>query len=157
MLEITSFGSLSVLYQNLRPGKSKREIAHHFGLDDSTFSSWLHSFVYIRNVFAHHSRLWNRGMNIRPQIPITPTNQWLENNTVNNNRTYFILSMMLYMLQCVDTKHQFIYRLRVLLKKYPTIDTASMGFPEDWEKEPLWKFKPTFKQKVRLWVSFKVK
>ncbi len=38
MLEIIPFGSLSVLYGNLKPGRSKREISHRFGLDDSTFT-----------------------------------------------------------------------------------------------------------------------
>jgi abortive infection bacteriophage resistance protein len=157
MLEIASFGSLSKLYKNLKSGKTKRNIAHYFGLDDSTFSSWLHCFVYIRNVCAHHSRLWNRGMSISPQIPLNPSNNWLNNNNVNNNRSYFILSMMLYLLQSIDKKHQFIFRLKILLKKYPNIDVTAMGFPSNWENEPLWKFKPTFKQKLRLLLASSVK
>jgi abortive infection bacteriophage resistance protein len=157
MFELTSFGSLSTLYQNLKPGKSKREIAHHFGLDDSTLASWMHCFVYIRNVCAHHSRLWNRGMSIKPQIPLTPMKTWLNNHTVSNNRTYFILSMMMYLLQSVDERHQFIFRLKILLKKYPNVDVTAMGFPKNWNTEPLWKFKPTLKQELRLFVTFKVK
>ncbi len=157
MLEIASFGSLSMIYKNLKPGKSKREISHHFGLDDSTLTSWLHSFVYIRNVCAHHSRLWNRGMSIKPQVPLNPLNTWLQDTSIKNNRTYFILSMMLYLLQSIDVKHQFIYRFRTLLKKYPNIDVTAMGFPSDWHKEPLWSYKPTIKQHVRLMLIFKVK
>lgn len=150
LLEITSFGSLSIIYRNLKSGRSKREIAHHFGLDDTTFASWIHSFVYIRNVCAHHSRLWNRGMTIKPQIPNTPDNTWLNNTTVKNNRTYFILSMILYLLQSVDKKHQFIFRFKLLLKKYPNVDAKAMGFPENWELESLWKFTPTIKQRIRI-------
>ncbi len=157
MFEIASFGSLSTLYQNLKPGKSKRDIAHHFGLDDSTFGSWLHCFVYIRNVCAHHSRLWNRGMKIKPQIPLSPINKWLNNSTVNNDRTYFVLSMMLYLLQSIDNKHQFIFRFKILLKKYPNVDVIAMGFPKDWEKEPLWHFKPNIKQLIRLGVAFSLR
>lgn len=157
LMEIASFGGLSMLYKNLKSGRSKRDIAHHFGLGDSTFSSWLHSFVYIRNVCAHHSRFWNRGMSIRPQIPQNPLKQWLNNTAISNNRTYFILSMMLYLMQSIDTKHQFIFRLKVLLNKYPNIDVAAMGFPSDWEKEPLWAFKPTLKQRIRLTVALPVK
>jgi abortive infection bacteriophage resistance protein len=150
MLEVTSFGSLSVLYKNLKPGRSKREIAHYFALDDSTFASWLHSLVYIRNVCAHHSRLWNRVMSISPKIPLTPAKSWLNDSTVSNNRTYFILSLMLYLLQSIDLKHQFIFRLKVLLNKYPNIDVTAMGFPESWEKETLWRFKPSVKQRIRV-------
>lgn len=157
MLEIASFGTLSVLYKNLKPGKSKRDIAHHFGLDDSTFASWLHSFVYIRNVCAHHARLWNRGMTIKPQVPLTPLSLWLKNATVSNSRTYFILSMMLYLLQSIDSRNQFVYRFKLLLKKYPNIDVGAMGFPAGWEEEPLWTFKPNLKQRMRLTVTFAVK
>ena len=39
MLEITSFGTLSSLYSNLKSGLPKREIAKHFGLSDQVFSS----------------------------------------------------------------------------------------------------------------------
>ena len=157
MFEIASFGSISAMYSNLKPGKSKREIAHHFGLDDSTFVSWLHCFVYVRNLCAHHSRLWNRGMSIKPQIPTAPMSTWLKHQNVNNSRTYFILSMMLYLLQSVDKKHQFVFRLKILLKKYPNVDVIAMGFPNNWTKEPLWKFKPTLRQKLRLLITFKVK
>jgi len=150
MMELTSFGTLSGIYKNLKPGRIKRAIANHFGLDDRTFSSWLHCFVYIRNVCAHHNRFWNRGMSIAPQRPASPTNTWLNNASVANNRSYYILSMMLYMLQAVDTKHQFIFRLKLLLKKYPNIDVTAMGFPADWEKEALWKFTPNLKQRLRL-------
>lgn len=157
MLEVSSFGTLSMLYENLSPGRNKRAIAHHFGLDDSTFSSWLHCFAYIRNVCAHHCRLWNRGMNIRPRIPLNPAKQWLTNTNVNNRRTYYLLSMMLYLLQSVDKKHQFIFRLKVLLKKYPNIDVAAMGFPRDWENEKLWNHKPTIKQMIRLLLAYNIR
>lgn len=150
MMELTSFGTLSSIYKNLKPGRTKRAIAHHFGLDDRTFSSWLHCFVYIRNVCAHHNRFWNRGMSIAPQRPSSPYSSWLSNTNIPNNRAYYILSMMLYMLQSVDKKHQFIFRLKLLLKKYPNIDVSAMGFPEGWEKEILWRFSPTPKQRLRL-------
>ena len=45
-LEIASFGVLSRLYQNMRAGRVKREIAKEFGLADKALVSWLHAFVY---------------------------------------------------------------------------------------------------------------
>jgi len=153
-LEIASFGALSTIYSNLKHGKTKREIAEHFGLDDSTFTSWLHCFTYIRNVCAHHARLWNRGMSIKPQKPETPDKTWLKNETIKNNRTYYVMSMMLYLLQSVDNRHQFIFRLKLLFRKYPNIDPVAMGFPKDWEIEPLWRFNPTVKQRIRLTFAY---
>ena len=157
LLEISSFGCVSKIYENLRPNRSKRDIANAFGLDETTLASWLHSFAYVRNVCAHHSRLWNRKMKVRPRIPLNPTNTWLNNTQISNSRTYFILCMMLYLLQTIDQRHQFIFRIHLLLRKYKIVDVKAMGFPDDWQSEPLWKFKPTFKQWVRLNVVFKMR
>ncbi|MBA3898815.1 MAG: Abi family protein [Bacteroidetes bacterium] len=137
-MEITSFGTLSILYKNLKPGKEKREIAHHFGLADSVFETWLHSIVYLRNVCAHHTRLWNRAMSIRPQAPRNPHKQWLKQTAIHNNRTYFILSMINYLLQTVNPKNTFNERFKLLLDKYDNVDTGALGFPKGWEQEPLW-------------------
>jgi abortive infection bacteriophage resistance protein len=138
MMEITSFGTLSMLYQNLKPAKERRSISNYFGLADGVFQTWLHSFVYLRNVCAHHSRLWNRAMSIQPQIPHTPRKQWLLNTTIKNNRTYYILSMILFLLQTVNPKQRFNAKFKGMLRNYPNIDVKAMGFPEDWENEPLW-------------------
>jgi len=139
MMEITSFGAMSQLYKNLKPGREKRDIAHYFGLPDSVFETWLHSMVYLRNVCAHHTRLWNRSMSIRPQIPNAPRKTWLQNTQIHNNRTYFILSMMVYLLQTVNPHHRFKLKIKNLLQKYPNVDPKALGFPSNWENEPLWK------------------
>lgn len=138
MTEITSFGSMSQLYKNLKPGREKRDIANHFGLADSVFMTWLHSIVYLRNVCAHHTRLWNRAMSISPQIPKSPKKPWLSYTNIQNNKTYFILSMVAYLLQTVNPHHRFIQKFKALLSKYPNVDTKALGFPMGWKNELLW-------------------
>lgn len=138
LMEITSFGTLSQLYKNLNGGTEKRAIANYFGISDSVFETWLHSIVYLRNICAHHTRLWNRGLRISPQMPRTPRKQWLRNTSIKNDRTYFMVCMIRYLLQSVNPKTTFSKRLKVLLRDYPTIDSAAMGFPPDWELEILW-------------------
>lgn len=140
MLEITSFGSLSIVYNNLKPGRTKRNIARYFGLDDGTFSSWLHTLVYIRNVCAHHNRLWNRVLSIRPQNPRSPQNTWLD-YVPGNEKSYFILSMIIYLLDTVNPNHTFPDKFIKLLKQYPNVDPAAMGFPIDWRDEQLWRIR----------------
>lgn len=138
-MEITSFGALSILYKNLKPGKEKREIAHYFGLPDSVFETWIHSIVYLRNVCAHHTRLWNRAMSIRPQIPRNPHKQWIVNTSIANNKTYFILCMIIYLLQTVNPKSTLKQKFKILLAEYPNVAPKAMGFPNDWQEEKLWK------------------
>ena len=146
MLELTSFGSLSMLYKNLSGTHDRRNIAHYFGLDDTTFESWLHSVVYVRNVCAHHSRLWSRIMRIAPAVPANPRFTFLTHTIIyhpttrlpNNNRTYFLLSMLLYWLNIINPKNTFRNKLFRLLKSHPLVDIKAMGFPTGWETEPIW-------------------
>lgn len=138
MLEITSFGTLSFLYGNLKEGKTKRAIAGHFGLNDKTFASWMHSIVYLRNVCAHHSRLWNRIISIQPIRPYKTSKTWINEINVSNNKIYYILSMILFLMQTINPGNSIMLRFKELLSEYPNIDVAAMGFPDNWENEPLW-------------------
>jgi len=40
-----------------------------FRIDGKILSSWIHTLVYIRNLCAHHSRIWNRILAIKPRVP----------------------------------------------------------------------------------------
>lgn len=137
-LEITSFGTLSILYNNLLPGQAKRNIAGYFGLPDTVFASWLHSIVYIRNICAHHCRLWNRTLSIRPLMPRSPRKPFITLPANGTQQVYIILSMIIYLLNIINPNHSFVRRFKDLLNKYPLIDIRAMGFPANWENENLW-------------------
>jgi abortive infection bacteriophage resistance protein len=139
LLEITSFGTLLRLYNNLLPCRLKKDIAATFGLPDSVFASWLHCIVSIRNVCAHHERLWNRKLRILPLFPRKTQNPWLADKTVANNRLFYALSMIIYLLNTVNPNHTFRQKLENLFCKYPNVDRAAMGFPANWHSEPLWR------------------
>jgi abortive infection bacteriophage resistance protein len=88
-------------------------------------------------------------MGISPMIPYNPKNKFISNvslpnpneedDYINNNRVYFVLAMITYLLNVINPGHTLIEKFHSLLKKYPMIDIKSLGFPENWEKEPLWK------------------
>jgi len=138
MLEITSFGTLSFLFSNLKPGRTKREISNYFGVNHKTLASWMHSIVYLRNVCAHHSRLWNRVMSIQPIIPNSIYKTWLNDDEVSNNKPYYMLSIILFLMQTIYTNNTIADRFKALLNEYPNIDVRAMGFPDSWNDEPLW-------------------
>lgn len=138
-MEITSFGTLSILYNNLLPGRAKRSIASYFGLPDTVFASWLHSIVYIRNICAHHCRLWNRTLSIRPLMPRSPHQPFIALPASGTRQVYFLLSMIVYLLDIINPNHSFVERFRSLLSAYPSIDTRAMGFPVNWAYEVIWK------------------
>lgn len=136
-LEITSFGALSMLYSNLKV--KKREVANYFGLSERTFQSWLHTLVYVRNVCAHHSRLWNKEIRISPSKPKKTKSLWLQDLDVRNDKVFYLLSMIIYLLNTINPKHSFSERFNNLLLRYPDSFPGAMGFQNNWKEEPLWK------------------
>ena len=78
-------------------------------------------------------------MSIQPYMPRRTYNQWLIKKDIPNNSTYFILSMLIYLMNCIKHENDVVERFKGLLIKYPNIHPFAMGFPKGWEKEPLWK------------------
>jgi abortive infection bacteriophage resistance protein len=53
-------------------------------------------------------------------------------------RIYFDLCIIKYFLNVISPQNDMRDKLQKLLADYPSIDIAAMGFPRDWELEPLW-------------------
>ena len=135
--EVSSFGTLSMMYRWLRAGYSRRMVASFYGLSDTVFESWLHTLVYTRNICAHHSRLWNRHLRINAVVPRRTRLPFIDTPN-NTKKIYYVLSIILYLLQTINPNNTFVSRFKVLLSEYPQVDVAAMGFPEDWETQALW-------------------
>lgn len=139
-LEMTSFGSLSKLYGNLKNTiQSKDIIAQELGAVNHTYlPSWLQSIAQIRNYCAHHSRLWNKNLPGTPKILSKPPNAWIKDVPSNTQQLYLHLCIMRYLLNVVVPENTFNVRLKELIDKYPNVDPNALGLKPDWEKEPLW-------------------
>ena len=140
-LETVSFGTLSKLYQNFYDKANKKAVAEDFGLPQHEFlNSWMESLTSLRNFCAHHSRIWNRRYAVKPQMPRTLAgHKWLTFFSFLPDKIYPQLCCIAYLLNAIDSQNTFSNDLKRLLKKYPSIDVAAMGFPKGWKKEPLWK------------------
>lgn len=65
--EFLTFGAAARLYENLAPS-IRSEIAGGFGVASlEVFDSWLPCFVDLRNICAHHDRLFNRRFQKQPK------------------------------------------------------------------------------------------
>lgn len=141
-LEVASFGSLSLLYKNLKNCTEKKKVAKHFGLPNShILENWMHNFSHVRNICAHHGRLWNRRITVPLKLPKKPINAFLLNKRLYPYKLYPSLSAMLYILNIIN-KNTLIKS--DLISLFNTKDNSirqekEMGFPKDWRKEDLWK------------------
>ena len=135
--EVMSLGSLSFCYQGLKHD-DKRAISNKLGLHHMCLRDWLHKLTYIRNVCAHHSRLWNRELAIRPQRP--RGRDWNLPVTPRNDRMFYILLMLRYLLKTTNNGERWCQQCNELIEPFAQVDKwrASMGMPDNWKEHPIW-------------------
>jgi abortive infection bacteriophage resistance protein len=140
-VEIMYFNQLSKIFQYLKNRNDRTEISKCYDLPENIFSSWLHTINYVRNVCAHHSRLWNRDYHIVPmKLSFSKKLNWISNpDTIQRSKTYFFLCILNYLLQVVNPTSSFKNKLKELFKEFPKVNLGFMGFPNLWESENIWK------------------
>ncbi len=134
--EVISFGALSKLYAGLK-NADKQKIADAFNVHREVFRTWFHAMVYVRNICAHHSRLWNKELAIRPDIP-EKDSVWKSLFPEPNKRVFAPLTIMQYCLNQIHSENNFKSHLMDLLKSNPTSDSRAMGFPANWDQHQIW-------------------
>jgi abortive infection bacteriophage resistance protein len=126
------FGTISVAYMNLAHPKFG-SVCGSYGLPHPVLISWLHSLNYIRNICAHHARLWNRDCRIKPLIA-----RAYKSDLTPNERVYAQLVVMQILLARIAPGNHWALKLRDLLAEHPAIPLISMGFPADWASRKVW-------------------
>ncbi len=142
IFEVATLGTLSKLYKNLNhqlPEKAK--IANDFGLNKhSELSSWLEAISYLRNIVAHHSRLWGRDMVKRPMEISNPKGIWLKNTlpAFAKKKPYLIIASMLYLCNAINAGDTYKQKIITLIRNHPNIPIDKIGFPYRWYEEKIW-------------------
>lgn len=140
-LELLSFGQLSLLYKNLKNVDAKKKVADHFGIHENILTSWLESLSFIRNICAHHGRLWNRKIPKSPIIPVTTREEWITELPLEEyrNRMYVVLACISYLLKSIIPNGSYNKKVQELLLEFNDIPTRYIGLTENWQKDPFWK------------------
>ncbi len=136
--EIMSLGQLSKWFKNLKKRSDRQEIASVFQLDESVLSSFMHHLTHVRNLVAHHGRLWNRRLTITMTVPIHPQEITSDFNLKANRNIYNTLVMLGYLLSSMSPGTTWIDRLKQLIKENQLVDPLMMGFPQMWQKMSIW-------------------
>jgi abortive infection bacteriophage resistance protein len=147
ILETATFGVLSKIYKNLKHQLPQKSIiANEFGLNlHSELSSWLEAVSYLRNMVAHHSRVWSRSMVKRITLPKTTRNLWLNPTTISiqegiqRPKPFLLISTMIYLCNAINPNNEIKNKLFALFKSNPNIPIYKLGFFNNWQNEPLWK------------------
>ncbi len=138
-LEVSSFGLLSLMFKNLKLCAEKKAVVNYYGLKDAgVLESWMHSFSNIRNICAHHGRLWNRRLTAHIKLPKQTTNTFVRNRAIHPFKIYAALCCMKYVLDIISPGHSFPQNLKSLMSTCPLAQEKEMGFPFQWEQDPFW-------------------
>lgn len=123
MKEFLTFGSASYLYQRLE-GSVRTAIAAQFGVNSgAVFKNWIECLVDLRNICAHHDRLFNRSFQKQPitlQSTLVPT--------ARSNKLKAILQCLDYMLQKRGMKSNITSDVQKIIGKYPNVNPAEAGY-----------------------------
>ncbi|TCK85766.1 Abi family protein [Albibacterium bauzanense] len=142
ILEVASLGTLSKLYKSLShqlPEKAK--IANGMGLNlHNELSSWLEGITYLRNIIAHHSRLWSRSMVKTPLRLNNPSGIWFTSNlmAVQIKKPFLLISCLVYLCNEVTPGHQIKNKILSLFADFPNVQIYKLGFINNWKNTPVW-------------------
>jgi abortive infection bacteriophage resistance protein len=135
--EVMTLGELSKWYRHLKSGADRNAVAHRYDMDEIALASFLHHLSTVRNLCAHHARLWNREFTFAFKLPRRPE-ILAESLNQKSRRIYNTLSVMTWIMDCISARHHWKLRLKELLARH-AVDMHAMGFPQRWEALPVWR------------------
>ena len=143
-IELWDFGTLAVVFDGMKP-QDKMAIARKYQLNKpNILPSWIRSLAYIRNVCAHHSRLWNKPPVRQPKLPpigtVTDLDH-LHSDRYASQRLYAIVSIIRYLQKVIDPQSTWGQKLITLNTSFPNapgLEFRHMGYPENWQDLDLW-------------------
>jgi abortive infection bacteriophage resistance protein len=131
IVEVLPISALSLAFENIKLREHKKTISMEFGLNPEVLESWIHAVSYVRNLCAHHSRLWNREFTIRPMM-----SREINGHVPNNNRFFAQAFVINFLLKKVSPNSTWWERFCKLVKDNPFIDPIALGASHQWCQNP---------------------
>lgn len=135
IMEVITYGALSRLFSGLRL-EHRKAIAKRFGFDETVLGSWFRSLNLLRNMCAHHNRLWNAPMHVDQ-----PVGAKRLRGDLGRTDVLYARLVVVALLKAVGAEAEWKRRLVELMNRYPCVPRATMGFPEEWESRELWRWR----------------
>ena len=138
--EILEFGQLVTLF-SLAPFEQRRRIADKYLARADELESGMRTVNFVRNICAHHARLWNRRLVIRPLVKHRRNDQTLSAVTHSSGRMYTALVLTAFLLRRGNFTAE-IQAISDVLDSFPTeipgVDLTHIGASPSWKQDPIW-------------------
>ncbi len=151
-IQLLTFKEITTLLKNLSDISIANKIAQELDITDTILFSWARSLSDLRNICAHHSRVWNRVFGSRPKIPKKIPNNWIGESSIPFKSTllngsevmidphgslYYQIVIIWHWLKRISPSSSWLKRLHQLISEYG-IDPALMGFQERAFEDDFW-------------------
>lgn len=150
--EVMSFGVLSNLYR-LMPQLDQEVLAARLQVstadgrgDRGALANWLNSLRNVRNICAHHGRLWNRTFDVLIDAPGqsrtdpgSPLRRLAEGR--ENNKLFDVLLIMRYLYLSLAPERTDVVDLADVIERHSArlgVRPSQLGFPDGWRADPIW-------------------
>lgn len=122
--EVWDFGTMSMLYKGML-NKDKDRIAKFYRLKEGRhLQTHLHALNFIRNVSAHHSRLWNRGITIKVSLKGLADEEW---KLLSIKKPFVYFCLMKRMLDVICPRTEWGDRFLAVLDEFPDVENKAVS------------------------------
>ena len=140
IFETTTFGTLSKYFENLNATLvARNQIVDFFGFNKSSAKvliSWFRHLNVVRNICAHHSRLFSKTFVVCPIISKSKFNNHLTLLPAQN-KLYATVCIIQTLLKETGSNFDFSNKLHKILKSANKRDLQLMGIPKNWKHQKL--------------------
>lgn len=141
VIETMSLGALSRWVKNTKDNSVKREMTTSLGLPNvEVMEGVLHALTPVRNICAHHGRLWNRRFTVISPIirQLNHSMVAVDNHHQSHRYLYNFLVIIIHLLQKTSPRSSWRNRLCELVSTLDDWQLAAMGFPNNWRERTAW-------------------
>jgi abortive infection bacteriophage resistance protein len=144
--ELWDFGQLSSFYSIMAPS-DQTAVANSFGIPKKQILvNWMQALNYLRNLCAHHCRIYRRTLVYKPN----PTNmshfsklEHIRNIPIElSSKIYPLLCVSMFLMEQISPASRWPDALRSFVSSGSedpaTADLGAYGFPADWEAQAIW-------------------
>lgn len=145
-VEFLDFGAVSRLFE-LMDKQDQNDVAAQLGVKGGRLAaSWIKSLNHLRNLAAHHKRVWNRTLTLALRQP-NPTQLGAPLRDAltdaRYDKVYAPLTVAASMVRHIQPGSRWPVHVAEHIKKFPNVPDLTpevdMGFPDGWQERTLWR------------------
>jgi len=133
-IELLTLGGLSRWLENIKKRQDRQAVAQKLNLDEVVARSFSHHLTHVRNICAHHGRIWNRKFTLTMRLPSNPVflSSQFNKNSFDQRKVFNTLVILCWCVKTIDPETTWPARLKALLKTRSENELELIGVVYGW-------------------------